>query len=341
MKKRITSFILASAAFMCIQANAQTDSCITNLKTANSNYEMRDFDGAIKLLQSSLSKCNLDRADRIQAHKILALSYLAIDNLEAADREAEAIVKLNPNYVPDKFRDEPRYSALFGKFKPVPVFRLGMNAGINHTSIDVEQTYSIAHNDDDENLGSYKTKTGFQLGLRAEYRIYKQLWFEAAGQFRQSQYTHTLFNVEGTNIHYSEKLSYIDIPVSLKYYYPIENFSPYIEAGVAFSFVTNALGTTTRDELKDIVNRIDYRNNSTTGQFGGLGIAYKLKSLDVYVNFRYFKYPDNVNKDGTRYADLTNVFKYYYIDDDFRMDNWQINAGVQYSFLYKNRKAGK
>jgi hypothetical protein len=35
---------------------------------------------------------------------------------------------------------------------------------------------------------------------------------------------------------------------------------------------------------------------------------------------------------------LTNVFKYYYIDDDFRMDNWQVNVGVNYTISYKNQK---
>ena len=204
--------------------------------------------------------------------------------------------------------------------------------------IDAKQTYSIVHDDDAENLGEYKGKTGFQLGLQAEYRAIWNLWIEAAGLFRQSQFDHTLFDVERTTINYSEKLSYVDVPVSLKYYFPIKKFSPYIEAGAAFSFMTNSLGTTTRDDQKDIVNRINYRNTYTTGFFGGVGVAYKLKSISVFAAFRYSYYGDNVNKDGTRYADLVNVFKYYYIDDDFRMDNWQINVGANFALAYKNKK---
>src|SRR4051812_36273385 len=122
--RKLKIFITLLSGFAALQAAAQTDSCITNMKTANSDYEQRDFDGSIKLLQATLSKCNLDRADKMQAHKLLALSYLAIDNLEAADKEAEAIIKINPNYTPDKFKDEPKYSALFEKFRPVPVFRI-------------------------------------------------------------------------------------------------------------------------------------------------------------------------------------------------------------------------
>ena len=329
-------FLAGTIAFQNV--HAQTDSCITYLKTANSNYEQRDFDSAIKLLQAALSECNLDRADKIQAHKLLALSYLSIDNLEAADKEAEAIVKINPNYTPDRFKDDPKYSALFEKFTPVPVFRIGFSAGINQSVIDVVNSYSIVHDDAATGLSHYNHKTGFQLGLQAEYRVYKDLWVEAAGLYRQSQYEHILDSVEGTTINYSEKLSYFDVPVSLKYYFTLKNISPYIEAGGAFSFLTNAQSTTTRDDNKDIVNRTDYRNIFQPGWFLGAGLSYKINSFNLFASYRYFFYSDYVNKDGTRYADEVNVFKYYYIDDDFKMNNWQVNVGVNYTVSYKNKK---
>jgi hypothetical protein len=116
-----------------------------------------------------------------------------------------------------------------------------------------------------------------------------------------------------------------------------KTLAPYIEAGATFSFMTSALSTTERDDQKDIVNRTDYRNTYMTGFFGGAGVAYRMKGISVFAAFRYNYYGDNVNEEGTRYADLTNVFKYYYIDDDFRMDNWQINLGITYTISYKNQ----
>lgn len=101
--------------------------------------------------------------------------------------------------------------------------------------------------------------------------------------------------------------------------------------------MTNALSTSERDEQKDLVNRTDYRNTYMTGLFGGAGVAYHMKGISVFASFRYNYFGDNVNKEGTRYADQTNVFKYYYIDDDFRMDNWQFNVGVNYTISYKNQ----
>ncbi len=339
MKIKYT-YILTFVAviFMVFPAAAQTDSCIVYLKNANSNFEMRDFDGTIKLLQTALNNCNLDRTDKIQAHKLLALSYLAIDNLESADKEAEAIMKINPNYTPDKFKDDPKLSALFDKYKPVPVLRIGVCVGMNNTKIDVQKTHSIVHNDDDPNLGTYNGKSGFQLGISGEYRTFKNLWLQLEGQFRQSTYKHSLNNVENSTIDFKERLSYFEVPLSIKYYILDSEFTPYVETGATFSFLSDALSTTTRDDQKDLVNRTDYRNSYMTGFFGGVGVAYKFKSLSAFIAYRYNYFGDNVNKEGTRYADAVNVFKYYYIDDDFRMNNWQINVGVNYSIFYKNLK---
>ena len=339
--KKSKLFLLLSFAMLtcvCTAVLAQTDSCIIKLKNANTGFEKGDYDGTIKLLTSALANCNLNKDDKIAANKLLIMSYLKVDKLEEADKAAEAIMKIDPNYVPDKFKDDPKYSALFDQFQPTPVFRIGFNVGINGSAIDVVQYYSIVHQDNLESYSTYNSKTGFRLGLQAEYRAYKNLWVGVAGMFRQWQYEHILDSIENTTIHYSEKISYVDVPLSLRYYILDKTFSPYVEAGANFSFFTNALGTTSSDNSKDIVNRTDYRNSFSIGYFGGAGLAYKMKSWQFFADFRYNYYPDNVNKDGTRYSDLVNVFKYYYIDDDFRMHNWQLGLGVNYNVAYKNKK---
>jgi opacity protein-like surface antigen len=161
---------------------------------------------------------------------------------------------------------------------------------------------------------------------------------EAGYQFRNSTFKHTLDSVEGTTVNYSEKLSYNEIPVSLKYCYPIKSISPYIEAGATFSFLSQALSTTTRDDQKDLINRTDYRNTNKVGWFGGIGVGYKFSGVEVFAGARYTKFSKNLNKEGTRYTDLVNVFKYYYIDDDFKLDNLQVNIGASLILAYKNKK---
>ena len=175
MKK--LNFILSAVVLVLIfgtnTSNAQTDSCAIKLKNANMSFEQGDYDGTISLLKWALSECNLDKSEKIEANKLLILSYFKVDNLEAADKTAADIMKIDPYYKPDKFKDDSKLSALFDKYQPVPVLRIGFMAGFNRTSIAVDNYYSIVHNDA-EKFSEYNSKTGFQLGITAEYRLYKK-----------------------------------------------------------------------------------------------------------------------------------------------------------------------
>ena len=331
-------FVLALFVMLVQKGFAQTDSCIIKLKNAGVGYEQGDYDGTIRMLQSALSGCSLSREDKIQANKLLILSYLKIDNLEEADRAAERIMNLDPYYKPDKFKDDPKLSALFEKYHPAPQFRIGIRGGINLASVDVVQSYSIVHPDNASGLDEYKKQAGFQLGLTSEYKTWKDLWLSLEFQFRQSKYEHLLYDVENTTIDYSEKLSYLDVPLSFKYYFLKGDVKPYLQAGASFSFLSGAISTTTRDDLKDLVDRIDLRNKFATGFLAGAGLSYAVKGIQFFMDARYVYYPDNVNKEGTRYSDPVNVFKYYYLDDDFRLDIFQVSVGVSYAIVYKNVK---
>ena len=113
---------------------------------------------------------------------------------------------------------------------------------------------------------------------------------------------------------------------------------PYVTVGGYVTYLTNAIGTSQRADIDDIVDRIDYRNTFYAGFGGGAGVTYHRKGFDLFLDVRYTTYPEQVNKDGTRYADEVNVYQYYYIDNDFSMDILQVNAGIMFNLIYRNRE---
>lgn len=320
------------------QAQTQTDSCNIKLKNASTAYDQHDYDGSIKLLQSALNTCKLDQEDKISAYKLLALSYLAIDHLEDADAMAENIIKLNPNYTPDRFKDDPQYSALFNKFKPTPVLIAGLDGGLNFSSVDVIKTYSIVHADSLPGLATYNNKSGFQLGAFAQLKLISNLWLSVGGDFRNSAYEHILDSVASYTITYDEKLNYFEAPLSLKYYFLSKSIHPYVHAGATLSYLSNAISTTSRTGSSDLVNRTAMRNTFNIGYTVGAGVMYTKKSFCFSADFQYGLFPNQVNKAGTRYDDEVNTYKYYYIDDDFKMNFSQINISAAYVLKYKNIK---
>ncbi len=317
---------------------SQTDSCAFYLKNANKSYEGRYYDAAIEEITFALGRCALNKEDKVKAHKILALSYLGIDDLEAASDEARTIMKIDPAYKPDKFEDDPDYTALFEKFVSTPVLRLGLHTGINKPAVNVSERYSIYHGEDASKYSEYDEEIGFQLGLTAEYRIFRDLSLYTGLQFRTTNYSHFLYEVDNNTVDYQERLSYFELPVSVKYSFLKGDLRPYITAGGYFSFLTNAISNTQRDDIDDIVDRLDYRNTFFIGFGGGAGLNYSLKGFDLFLDVRYTVYPEQLNKEGTRYADDVNVFQYYYLDDDFSMDVLQVNAGILFNLIYRNKE---
>jgi len=331
-------YLLAIVSLYACVAMAQTDTCIINLKNAGTEYDQGDYDQAINLLNITLKGCPLTKQDQIQANKLLLLCYIHIDNLEAANNAAATIMNIDPNYKPDKFKDDPKLSSLFEKLKPEPTLAAGIFLGINLPVIHVVQAYSVVHSDEATQLASYKSTLGYQFGIEIEKRAYKNLWVEPGFQFRNSGYDHTLDSVQNTTIFYSENLKYYDFPLSLKYYFLSGNLKPYVEAGADFSFLSRALSTTIRIDENEIVDRTQWRNNFDVGYLGAAGVSYGIKSFRLFGNIRYIYFPKLINKAGTRYSDDINLYKFYYVDDDFRMDNVQFNIGAYYILSYRIKK---
>jgi opacity protein-like surface antigen len=330
--------LLVAIFFLPVLASGQTDTCISNLKKASTEFDQGNYDFAIAKLNASLNGCNLSNEDRISANKLLILCYLAIDDLESAANTADAIMKADPNFQPDRFKDDPKLSALFSKYQPQPLLVIAVGGGVNLPVIKVDKTYSVIHDDDAENLSSYHTKAGYQLMAKVELRTYRNLWAEAGFRFRQTTYNHTVDSVQGSTVFYDETLNYFEVPLSLKYYFSKGRLQPYVQASADLSFLTRALSTTSRSTDQDIVDRTDLRNNFSVGWGGGAGLRYAINSLMIFGNVQYIFFPALVNKEGTRYNDDVNLYKYYYIDDDFRMDNIQFNIGIAYVLSYKIEK---
>jgi hypothetical protein len=327
-------FIVAMAVSLSV--NAQTDPCITQLKDAGTMIEEGRYDEAISILTTTLTDCSFSKEDEITAQKALITAFLAIDDLESADASAATVMKINPNYHSDKLRDPSEMVVLFEKYRPTPVFTVGINGGGNTSIIEASQTYSIVADDDTPGLDNYESQTGFQVGVYGEYRAWKSLWVKAEGQFRQSGYSIDIPNVEGRTIFYNEDLNYFDVSLSAKYYFLNGNVKPYVQAGASYSFLNTALGELSRDDISDIVDRKIQRNDGLFGVLGEVGLTYAINNLTICLGIRYTYINENVNKEGTRYENLPSVFQYYYVDNDFSMNNLQFSLGVQYNLFFKN-----
>lgn len=315
---------------------AQENLCINGIKEANILTEKGKYDEAILLINEILQKCELSKNDKIQINKLLIINNLAIDNIEDAQKTASLILKIDPNFEADKLRDEPEIIALFQKYKSTIILKGVIHTSMILTHANASKTYSIVNDNNSSGLDNYKSKTSFQFGVGTEYRIMNLLWLQSSVNYRSSSYSIEIPNVLGRVISYNENINFIDIPIGAKFYLLKSKFQPFVSTGINFSFLNSALGELSRDEISDIINRKPQRNQFYVGYFIGTGLSYSYKEWSLLCGINYLATPRNINKEGTRYNNSDAVFKYYYLDNDFNINNTSIYIGLSYALSYKN-----
>lgn len=315
---------------------AQIDPCLTLLKDARQFSDNGLYDQAIAKANESIALCELSRDDRIDAYKLLFINYLAIDNLEMANETVARILKINPNYEPDKQLDSPEIIAIFQKYKPLVSLAAFIQGGLNYGLVDVQKTYSVVTSNDADGLDNYKALPGLQLGAGLEYRVWKNAWIRLGGFYRQSRYSIALDDIQNQVVTYDEKINFLDINPGIRYYFRSRELQPFVGLGGQFSFLISSLGNITRGEEFDLVDRTEQRNTFFAGYGAEVGLSYKKRSFLFQLSTRYDRFNGNIVNPEYRFNNLDVVFKYYYLDNDFSLSNFQVNLAIAFAIRYKN-----
>ena len=98
--------------FMPLQAQDCSD---LTLDMAVKNYKNGKFQDVIGQLQNCLRK-GFNEKQKIEAHKLLAMTYIAVDSIENATSEVRFLLQINPNYEVNLF-DPPSFNNLVNEIK--------------------------------------------------------------------------------------------------------------------------------------------------------------------------------------------------------------------------------
>jgi outer membrane receptor for ferrienterochelin and colicins len=104
------SFLLLGFVRMPVIAQVNCDEA-SMIPEAEKRYANGNFDDVFALLNPCVEKGFSEYA-RVQAYKILSMTYLAIDSLPQSARAISQLLTLNPKFEPD-FSASPRYKTLF------------------------------------------------------------------------------------------------------------------------------------------------------------------------------------------------------------------------------------
>ena len=316
--------------------------CANTLFDANKSYEAGDFSRSVSQLLPCL-KSGFSKEERYEGYRLLAMDYIYLNQPQQADSAVKNLLinkhsyKLFPLYL----NDPASLTKLINTYDVLPVFTLGGVIGFNFANINLTSNKAVTNS-----TASYQPLFALQFGLEGDYTITKGLHVTAGVYPMNARYQHNFDSVAGWRQQYTENLTYVHVPFSARYYFLNSNaqLRPYIEAGASLDFLSadnaNIVNTdnSTGNTNSTSIDPSSRRNKENTSILYGAGLAYHLGQGWITLNARYLYGLSPVVNANNRYNDIDFIFNYQYVDDDFKLNNWQFTVGYSFPIVYKVEK---
>jgi hypothetical protein len=268
------------------QVKAQK-SCLNTLREAKELYES----GLIDEIPEMLSGCmesGFTRAQRIEAYKLIILTYLFDDDQFEAERMMDNFLKKFPEYevMPN---DPVEFVYLLESYKTSSFYSLNLFFGPNFTNPRITELYSPI----DQSQSEFRDKTGvgFHVGFGVSRNLWKSVNINIDAIYSWQNFTliekGTTQIGAGearsfTEITVKERMKKVDVPFSFTYSFGKGNLSYFARLGGMISFTLENSRSPQRTQIgtelisESLADISKQREQITYAMLGGFGFEYKI-----------------------------------------------------------------
>jgi hypothetical protein len=330
-------------------SNSNAQNCTQTLRTARQTYEQGRLHEIPTILEECLKGNNFSQTQRVEAYRILVLTYIYLEEPAKADEamlnllHTDSFFKVNPAADPIEFQ------TLYNKFRTAPIFQVGLKFGVSNTQINVLKNHYIWASA--AGKGEYSSNVSIQMGLVFEKTLFEKKFKDRLIINPELFYSSSSFNYSNSNISFSDDSlivsdndnalftiahSRLQTNVMVKYkLFPKSKFAPYVAIGPGFGYLLNS--TTSGEVISGsqfTVPEISTKENYKALYLSAIlsaGIKYQIGSVFATADIRYQRGLGNVVKSDNRYKptdvniELTN---YGYVDNDYSINQAIFNVGI-------------
>ena len=317
------------------------EDCSDKLQKAETLYDQGQFSEVIQIAKSCLDYVQLSEGDNTikwKSYRLLAMTYLATNDLLKAREAAFNMLELNPRYKPSNLKDPVELVKLIRGITIIPRFSFGLAIalGSNYTFPTVTRSFFVAQSDK-----KYTGLRSYQFGISTSYQVNAKLAVEISALASEKKYEIT-YPTSDWALKMEEKLTYLNFPVYLRYIPAMKTrIRPYVQAGGymgALILTDNSFYATKKGQESYSLEHIqskERRNNIDAGVIGGLGAFYKLGDGHLSLQVNYFHSFQNITNADLRYAYNDLFYNYFYLDDDIKLSNLYFSIGYNVHLNYK------
>lgn len=353
MFKRIVYSGVIGLTLFCSTVYAQETqpqlNCTQTLRTARSIYDQ----GRLHELPTWLNGCLIKSEDnggfttteRIEAYRILTLSYIYLEEPDEADRSMVNLLHTDPFFQLDEEVDPVEFKNLYKKFRTNPVYRIGIKIGGNTNHVNVISNHYMWTAS--KGQGKYNAKVGLQVGLAFEKDITDRLI--ANPEVLYTSYSFNYVNphmlstdntTQGGDAEHTISQSRLQANLLVQYKLKetqsiADKFIPFIAVGPTVAVLTSSqfAGNTNVDQ--EITGTpLDTKANYRPVTFALTAMAgAKLRVGGFYitgdVRFQYgFLNIVNEDKRLRWEGDSAQLWDYGYVDNDYSLSQSMFNLGI-------------
>lgn len=348
MLKKFCCIIVFVVTVLNISFSQQED-CIFKLQEAEKLYSQGLVEQIPELLDPCINK-GLSKEDRLQAYKLIIISYLFDDNQEEADNSMLGFLKLFPEYEVSP-TDPAEFVQLFESYSNIPVYSFGLSGGLNFSNVFLKEQYGT-HNYNQSRNEYNSSGFGYQVGIKINRHIVDKLEFNFELLLKQNKFENLVYIPNLDNIEYNE-LSFIEtqtrfeIPLSFTYDFEYGKFKPFLRAGFSVGYLSNVNGKITRkfidnSQNADVkgpdINIQEYRKQVNYQGIIGGGVKYPIPKGYIMLDIRYnLGLSNQVIQENRIISNSEQIWKYHYIDNNFTLNDISLSVGYVY-LLYKPKR---
>lgn len=320
--------------FVCLGfvAKAQEDW----LLKAQKMYDL----GKIEKIHDYISPflANASREELIAAYRLLILTNIYEKKNDTADSLMSVLLNFDNEYTLQSSDSIGEFADLYNSYITSPKYGFSFTGGYIKPMVTALKNFGT--NNLLENNYQYSSNSiSFDVGLYLTYYHNKYISFDAGLLFCGLNYKNKVNLNDVMNLDFAETQYLLSLPFAVRYSYPLKKLKPFVFAGFSFSkllsssaeVVRHFNGTISPDVTGPIVNITNARAGYVYGLNLGVGFEYKLKHALFGFQLRYSYALNSAVTPDSRYANPDLIYKYYYVDNDFKIDF--LSVSLRYTYL--------
>lgn len=321
--------------------HAQDSNCEEILREAEQLYE----DGLLESVPKELTKClaGLNKENKITAYVLLTHTYLFEDNREEAKKYMEKLLTLKPDYLPTMI-DEKEFVDLMQEYNNDPRLTLTAFVGSNASNVEVLNIFGVHNVNDASFAPNYSQRVALNFGASADLNLFHNAYLSAEFEYTQLVFDYTSDLYDFSRLKFTERQDHLMGRMNFIYYFgkTMSRLRPAIKAGGTCGWLMGSDSEFQREYLdfsQGIVSGSEENVGNTKNALNywanaGLGVNYRIGKHHVFVDARYNIALNNMINNERRFDNETVIHKYYFLDDDYKLNYFSVQAGFKFS-MYK------